>query len=95
MAILALLVIGPKDLPVVMRKLGRGFYALKRAGQEFMHALDEKSGGEIKSLKEQFTGPVRQIVDLEGNLREAYDVNDPDITPRTNHEHDEKDETSK
>ncbi|MBL4871214.1 MAG: twin-arginine translocase subunit TatB [Robiginitomaculum sp.] len=40
-AILALVVVGPKDLPVMMRKAGQFVARLKSLGQEFKSAFDQ------------------------------------------------------
>lgn len=40
-AIVALLVVGPKDLPLLMRKAGRFFGRLRALGDEFRMSMDE------------------------------------------------------
>lgn len=40
-AILALIVVGPKDLPVMMRKAGNFFGKIKAMGQEFKDAFNQ------------------------------------------------------
>ena len=40
-AILALIVVGPKDLPVMMRKAGQFFGKIKMMGQEFKDAFNQ------------------------------------------------------
>jgi len=40
-AILALIVVGPKDLPVMMRKAGQFFGKMKAMGQEFKDAFNQ------------------------------------------------------
>ncbi len=64
-AVVALLVIGPEDLPAVMRGVGKFIRRIKRSAQDFMHIIDEES-------------ELKNIVDLEGNLREAYDISELD-----------------
>lgn len=70
-AVVALVVIGPKDLPVVMRHVARfardirSFYA---GAKRQMTALVEEAG--IEEMKREVT----MIIDLEGKPREAYDV---------------------
>lgn len=40
-AILAIIIVGPKDLPVMMRTLGQWVSKIKAMGQEFKDAFDE------------------------------------------------------
>ena len=73
-ALLAVIVVGPKDLPKVMRTLG-GFMAKLRAmGQEFRDAFDEMDADdEIKSLRaeiEQMKSLGYLDQDLDGDIRD-------------------------
>lgn len=73
-ALLAVIVVGPKDLPKVMRTLG-GFMAKLRAmGQEFRDAFDEMDADdEIKSLRaeiEQMKSLGYLDKDLDGDIRD-------------------------
>lgn len=65
--VLTLIVVRPEDVPGIMRSAGRGVRKIKKAGSDFMQLLDDTPDGK---------GVVGQIVDLEGNLRETYDVSD-------------------
>ncbi|HHL42032.1 MAG TPA: twin-arginine translocase subunit TatB, partial [Hellea balneolensis] len=49
-AVLALIVVGPKDLPKMMRQVGRFVGSIKRLGQEFKDAIDQM--GEDEELAE-------------------------------------------
>lgn len=60
-AIVALLVIGPEDLPGVMRGIGKFLHKIKRLADDFMRMIDEEQ-------------ELRTIIDLEGKPREAYDI---------------------
>lgn len=83
--LLAIIVVGPKDLPKVMRKLG-GFMARIRAmGQEFKDAFDDMDADdEIKSLREEIEQMKSlgylddnlqdDIRDLNSELRDATDL---------------------
>lgn len=71
-AVVAVVVLGPKEIPVVMRSLGRWVGQAKALGNEFRQAVEEavedgKAQGEVKPM-------LTYIRDLEGELREAYDV---------------------
>lgn len=74
----AVLVIPPADWPAIARRGMQLFAKIKDAGQELFDALREaeKESGitEAKSELTRYTHSVRRIVDLEGNVREAFDV---------------------
>ena len=92
LALLAIIVVGPKDLPKLMRTLG-GFMAKVRAmGQEFKDAFDDMGAEdeiaqmrkEIQELKE--LGKIENLVgddiqdemrELDADLREATDLSSP------------------
>ncbi|MGN6100622.1 MAG: hypothetical protein ACTHOR_05675, partial [Devosia sp.] len=58
---MALVVIGPKDLPIVMRKVGRVVGTIRRMGSEFQRELNKTTGlDQITDLKRQITEPLRQ-----------------------------------
>jgi sec-independent protein translocase protein TatB len=62
--VVALVVIGPKDLPVVMRKLGRVVGTIRRMGGEFQAELNKTTGlDQITDLRRQITEPLRQTRD--------------------------------
>ncbi len=76
-ALVGLVVIGPSDLPKVIRFIKKTISKVKNVSREFTKSiLDE---GEINSLKkeaEEVNQDLKQIVDLEGNLQDTYDVSD-------------------
>lgn len=62
--VVALVVIGPKDLPVVMAKLGRMVKTVRRMGDEFRRELDKTTGlDQITELRRSITEPLRQTSD--------------------------------
>jgi len=62
--VVALIVIGPKDLPVVMRKFGRVVGTIRRMGNEFQQELNKTTGlDQITDLRRQITEPLRQTRD--------------------------------
>ncbi len=61
----ALLIIGPKDLPVVIRKIGKAVGQAKKLGAEFMDALNE-----------ELDEPKKYVEDLKGNMQKTYDIED-------------------
>lgn len=92
LALLAIIVVGPKDLPKLMRTVG-GFMAKIRAmGQEFKDAFDDMGADEemaelrkeIEDLKKM--GKLENLSDeafaedmraLDNDLREGTDLNSP------------------
>lgn len=64
-AFAALLIIGPKDLPMVLRKVGKAVGKIKKLGDEFMDALNT-----------EIDQPKKYIKDLDGNLQKTYDIED-------------------
>jgi len=92
LALLAIIVVGPKDLPKLMRTLG-GFMAKIRAmGQEFKDAFDDMDAEdeiaqmrkEIEELKnlgklENLVGDdvTNEMRELDADIREATDLSSP------------------
>ena len=92
LALLAIIVVGPKDLPKLMRTLG-GFMAKIRAmGQEFKDAFDDMdTEDEIAQMRKEIEelknlGKLENLVgddiqnemrELDADLREATDLSSP------------------
>jgi len=92
LALLAIIVVGPKDLPKLMRTLG-GFMAKVRAlGQEFKDAFDDMDAeDEIAQMRKEIEelknlGKIENLVgddiqnemrELDADLREATDISSP------------------
>ncbi len=59
--VVALIVIGPKDLPVVMKQLGKVVAMIRRMGGEFQRELNKTTGLDtITDLRRSITEPLRQ-----------------------------------
>jgi sec-independent protein translocase protein TatB len=59
--IVALVVIGPKDLPVVMGRLGKAVATIRRMGNEFQRELNKTTGlDQITDLRRSITEPLKQ-----------------------------------
>ena len=59
--VVALIVIGPKDLPVVMRQLGKVVGTIRRMGGEFQRELNKTTGlDQITDLRRSITEPLKQ-----------------------------------
>lgn len=62
--IVAFMVIGPKDLPVVMRKVGRMVATVRRMGAEFQAEISKTTGlDQITDLRRSLTEPLRQTTE--------------------------------
>ena len=64
-AFVALLIIGPDELPAILKKFGKIVGRIKVMGAEFMGAIND----EVEQ-------PKKYIKDLHGNLQETYDIED-------------------
>ena len=54
LAVLALIVVGPRDLPLLMRKAGRILGRLRALGNEFRDSMDELGRqAELEELREE------------------------------------------
>jgi len=71
--VITLIVVKPEDVPGIMRSLGKALGKVKEMAREFTSAISDVSKdtglSEVKS-------ELREVVDLEGNIREAYDVSE-------------------
>lgn len=95
LALLAIIVVGPKDLPKLMRTLGNGMARLRAMANEFTQAFDDMGAEqemadlrrEIQELKE--AGSLENLKDsligdemrdLDTELRDAADMSNPKQT---------------
>src|SRR4051794_15997006 len=59
--VVALIVIGPKDLPAVMRQIGKVVGSIRRMGSEFQRELNKTTGlDQITDLRRSITEPLKQ-----------------------------------
>jgi sec-independent protein translocase protein TatB len=59
--VVALIVIGPKDLPVVMQRLGRMIGMVRRMGTDFQRELSKTTGfDQVTDLRRSLTEPLKQ-----------------------------------
>jgi len=76
----ALFIVGPKDLPVVMRTIGKWFGQFKSITDEFklgfQNVMNETSFSGIKKDLEEIEEEVRYIKDAEGNFHRIYNISD-------------------
>lgn len=89
LALLAIIVVGPKDLPVLMRKLGQMMGKLRAMGQEFKDAFaDMESETEMAELRKEidelkkigkFTDDdlSNEMREIDSAIRDATDFSNP------------------
>ena len=79
-ALVALLVVGPKDLPVVLRTLGKWMGQCKGIADEFRagfrSAMEDSSLTSLESDMHVFNEETKFIRDEQGNLQRVYDISD-------------------
>jgi sec-independent protein translocase protein TatB len=62
LAIVALIVVGPKDLPILLRTVGRYLGVVRRHAAEFRAQFDEAlREAELQDLKKEFEGVGREM----------------------------------
>lgn len=75
--LVALLLIGPEELPGLIRTIRNFSRKSQQMLKEFTNSIMEMD--EIDGLKQEvkkLNNDIKQIVDAEGNLHEAYDISD-------------------
>ena len=76
-ALVALIVIGPKELPAAMRVVGRGLGHMKRLASGMREAFDAmvaETGAD--EIKDTLNKDRKFITDQAGNLQEVFDISD-------------------
>lgn len=62
--VVALIVIGPKDLPMVMNRIGKFAGMIRRMGNEFQREISKTAGlDEVRNLRDSLTAPLKETTD--------------------------------
>lgn len=62
--VVALIVIGPKDLPMLMGRLGKMMATVRRMGTEFQREINKSTGlDQVADLRRTITEPLRKTAD--------------------------------
>ncbi|MFD2649787.1 Sec-independent protein translocase protein TatB [Devosia albogilva] len=62
--IVALVVIGPKDLPVVMNRIGKVAGQIRRMGTEFQREINRSTGlDEVRNLRNSISAPLKKTTE--------------------------------
>lgn len=73
--VVALIVIGPKDLPVVMHRIGKVLGSIRRMGSEFQREINRSTGlDQITDIRKSITEPLRQTA---ADIRKEFNT----VTP--------------
>jgi sec-independent protein translocase protein TatB len=78
--LVALLIVGPKDLPKVMHAVGRWFGQFKSMADEFRAGFKSAMReGQFEDVHKDLTAihnEIEYIRDQDGNLQRVYDISD-------------------
>ncbi len=70
--VVALIVIGPKDLPVVMNRIGKFAGQVRRMGAEFQREINRTTGlDEVRNLRTSITAPLKKTAE---EIRRDFNV---------------------
>lgn len=73
--VVALIVIGPKDLPVVMNRVGKIVGQIRRMGNEFQREINKTTGlDEVRNLRNSITAPLKKTSD---EIRKEFNAMTP------------------
>ena len=62
--VVALIFIGPKDLPIVMSKVGKIVGQIQRMGRDFQREINKTTGlDEVRNLRDSIANPLKQTAD--------------------------------
>lgn len=62
--IVALIFIGPKDLPIVMGRIGKVVGQIQRMGRDFQREINKTTGlDEVRNLRTSITSPLKKTAD--------------------------------
>ncbi|HEV7293160.1 MAG TPA: Sec-independent protein translocase protein TatB [Devosia sp.] len=62
--VIALIVIGPKDLPIVMQRVGKFAGQIRRMGNDFQRELNKTTGlDEVRNLRNSIAAPLKKTSD--------------------------------
>ncbi len=76
-AVVGLLVVGPDELPVLMRKGKNILNQVKNASRDFTKTImGEEEVIDLKKEAEKLNKDMRTIIDLEGKEQETFDISD-------------------
>lgn len=73
--VVAVIFIGPKELPVVIKAVAKGMRSMRALGHEIRQAFDDLSRESgLKDAAEEMNHEIRMIKGDDGKFYESYDV---------------------
>lgn len=76
-ALVALLVVGPKELPGVIRNCKKIIDKIRNTAKEFSDSITQMDEiQDLKSEAKKLNDDLKVIIDLEGNKQPTYDISD-------------------
>jgi sec-independent protein translocase protein TatB len=73
--VVALIVIGPKDLPLVMNRIGKIAGQIRRMGNDFQREINKTTGlDEVRNLRNSITAPLKKTSD---EIRKEFNAMTP------------------
>jgi sec-independent protein translocase protein TatB len=73
--VVALIVIGPKDLPVVMGRIGKIVGQIRRMGNDFQREINRTTGlDEVRNLRNSITSPLKKTAE---EIRKEFNTMTP------------------
>lgn len=73
--VVALIVIGPKDLPVVMGRIGKFVGQIRRMGNDFQREINRTTGlDEVRNLRNSITSPLKKTAE---EIRKEFNTMTP------------------
>ena len=75
--VVGLLVIGPDELPSIIKNVRKIIAKVKLLSREFTSAITEgEEFGDLKKEADKINQDLKTIIDLEGNEQPTYDISD-------------------
>jgi sec-independent protein translocase protein TatB len=82
--VVAVLAVGPNELPRLIRSVGKFMRGITALGQELRRQMDEVIGdeelSELKRLRETIRDQRNYIIDQQGEYQQVFDISD--LTPK-------------
>lgn len=84
--LVGVMVIGPKELPMVIRAVVRTLGQFRNVANEFRSQFDMLAKEtEIQAIKDEIMTARPTIIDLEGNTQPTFDISEEQKTYRQKH----------
>lgn len=75
--VVGLLVLGPDELPGVVRACRKVVLKVRQMGKQVTSVLDEiESVSDLKKEVQKVNDDIQKIVDLDGNMQEIHDISE-------------------